>query len=155
MRVSKIVDGLSKTAAFSEALLGDGDPNKVSIPSDWFPMTVSGNLNTIAPRVVFDACNSAATNPGGNDASYSGRNWVYGNMIPTRYNHIMPPNSKSCYISNSAPNGNGATTASSRHSGGVNLGMADSSVHFVADDIDVDVWHGLGSRNGREAVALP
>lgn len=155
MRVSKIVDGLSKTAAFSEALLGDGDPNKVSIPSDWFAMTVTGNLNTIAPRVVYDACTAAATPTGGTDASYSGRNWIYGNMIPTRYNHIMPPNSKSCYVSNSSPNGNGATTASSRHPGGVNLGMADSSVHFVPDEIDVDVWHGLGSRNGRETGSLP
>ncbi len=155
MKVSKIVDGLSKTAGFSEALLGDGDPNKVSVPGDWFSMTVSGNLNTIAPRAVYNACNSAATPTGGNDASYSGRNWIYGNMIPTRYNHIMPPNSKSCYVSNSAPNGNGATTASSRHSGGVSVGMADSSVHFVADEIDLDVWHGLGSRNGRETVALP
>lgn len=155
MRVSKIVDGLSKTAAFSESLLGDGDPNKVSIPSDWFAMTVAGNLNTITPRVVYDACAAASTPAGGNDASYSGRNWIYGNMIPTRYNHIMPPNSKSCYVSNSAPNGNSATTASSRHSGGVNLGMADASVHFLADEIDLNIWHGLGSRNGGEAVALP
>jgi len=155
MKVSKIVDGLSKTAAFSEAMLGDGNPNTVSVPSDWFAMTVSGNLNTIAPKAVYDACNSAATPTGGKDASYSGRNWVYGNMIPTRYNHIMPPNSKSCYFSNSSPNGNGATTASSRHSGGVNLGMADSSVHFAADEIDLNIWHGLGSRDGRESVTFP
>ncbi len=81
------------------------------------------------------------TNTGGNDASYSGRNWIYGNMIPTRYSQIMPPNSKSCYVSGSNPNGNGATTASSRHNGGVNLCLADGSTKFVPDDVELTVWH--------------
>jgi prepilin-type N-terminal cleavage/methylation domain-containing protein/prepilin-type processing-associated H-X9-DG protein len=155
MRPSKIKDGLSKTAAFAEAILGDGDPNKVTIPSDWFPMSVSGTIANVKAMDSFNACQSAAMNTGGTDASYSGRNWIYGNMIPTRYNHIMPPNAKGCYVSGSNPNGNGATTASSRHNGGVNLCLADGSTKFVPDDVELPVWHALGSRAGGETANLP
>jgi prepilin-type processing-associated H-X9-DG protein len=46
----------------------------------------------------------------------------------------------------------GATTATSRHSGGVNLVTVDGSTHFVANDIDILAWRALGSRNGEETV---
>ncbi len=48
----------------------------------------------------------------------------------------------------------GATTASSRHPGGVNLAMADASVHFASDTVDITVWQALGSRNGGETVSI-
>jgi prepilin-type processing-associated H-X9-DG protein len=38
----------------------------------------------------------------------------------------------------------------SYHSGGVNVGLADGSVRFIADDIAADVYTVLGSRNGAE-----
>ena len=44
------------------------------------------------------------------------------------------------------------TVANSRHSGGVNVGMADGSVRFVKDSIDLSTWRALGTRNGRELV---
>ena len=46
----------------------------------------------------------------------------------------------------------GATTASSRHPGGVNLMRADGSGQFVADDVDLTAWQALGSRNGGEVI---
>jgi len=45
--------------------------------------------------------------------------------------------------------------ARSRHPGGVHVLMCDSSVHFVADEIDLVVWRGLSTRDGGESVALP
>ena len=51
--------------------------------------------------------------------------------------------------------GYGWRTARSRHPGGVNTGMADSSVQFVADDVDSVVWRAAATRDGGENAALP
>ena len=46
-----------------------------------------------------------------------------------------------------------ASTASSRHPGGVNVLFADGSVHFVKSSISNVVWWALGSKNGGEVVS--
>jgi prepilin-type processing-associated H-X9-DG protein len=38
----------------------------------------------------------------------------------------------------------------SYHPGGVNLAMADGSVHFIADSVDPDAFKAIGSRDGGE-----
>ena len=38
----------------------------------------------------------------------------------------------------------------SYHTGGVNLGTADASVHFILDSIDPAIFKAMGSRNGGE-----
>ena len=45
--------------------------------------------------------------------------------------------------------------ARSRHPGGVNAAMADGSVNFYTDDIDLDVWKAVATRSGRELVQTP
>jgi prepilin-type N-terminal cleavage/methylation domain-containing protein/prepilin-type processing-associated H-X9-DG protein len=44
-------------------------------------------------------------------------------------------------------------SARSYHSGGVNLAMADGSVRFVRDGIDVNAYRAMGSRNGGEVAS--
>jgi len=44
--------------------------------------------------------------------------------------------------------------ARSYHTGGVNLAMADASTRFVSDDVEVAVWHALGTPNGDEITGL-
>jgi len=46
-------------------------------------------------------------------------------------------------------------TARSQHSGGVNLIMADGSVHRVDNDVDADVWHFMHRRDAPSALELP
>lgn len=43
-------------------------------------------------------------------------------------------------------------SARSNHTGGVNLGLADGSVRFLADTIDATLYKAIGSRNGGEVV---
>lgn len=43
----------------------------------------------------------------------------------------------------------------SRHPGGVNFALADGSVHFVADTIDLGVYRALATVAGGETVSLP
>lgn len=44
------------------------------------------------------------------------------------------------------------SAARSRHSGGVNALMCDSSVRFANDDVALDVWMAMGSMNGEEII---
>ena len=47
--------------------------------------------------------------------------------------------------------GYGWRAARSRHRGGVNVGMADGAVRFVADEIESDAWRAASTRAGGEA----
>ncbi len=148
-----VVDGTSHTALFSEMVRGDGDDNSVEILSDFFQ--IADNNNTATTAKVYQKCvalNPASLSGASNQTSYAGRDWINGNYMTTRYTHIMPPNSWSCSRGNSPNNEGGATTASSRHNGGVSLALADGSVRFVANTIDAVTWQSIGSRNGAEVV---
>jgi prepilin-type N-terminal cleavage/methylation domain-containing protein/prepilin-type processing-associated H-X9-DG protein len=43
--------------------------------------------------------------------------------------------------------------ARSYHPGGVNAVLGDGSVRFVSNNVDLNTWHALGSRNGAEVAA--
>jgi prepilin-type N-terminal cleavage/methylation domain-containing protein/prepilin-type processing-associated H-X9-DG protein len=153
-----ISDGTSHTALLSEGVLGDADDDHVESPGDWFRVAKTNQT----ARQVYDAC-LAVTPAGGAGTQFSraGRNWVRGNFVTTRYNHIMPPNTVSaarCALGNvnagTINDNGGATTASSRHPGGVNLALADASVHFAANEVDISVWWALGSRDGGETMSI-
>lgn len=45
------------------------------------------------------------------------------------------------------------TTATSNHSGGVNVTMADGSVRFVKNSISWNTWWALGTKAGGEVVS--
>jgi prepilin-type N-terminal cleavage/methylation domain-containing protein len=50
---------------------------------------------------------------------------------------------------------NSATaSARSMHMGGVYILLGDGSVHFISDDIELDIWRGLSSIDGGEVVSL-
>jgi prepilin-type N-terminal cleavage/methylation domain-containing protein/prepilin-type processing-associated H-X9-DG protein len=53
-----------------------------------------------------------------------------------------------------APNGSTGYVqyTRSRHSGGVNVAMADASTRFVSNTVAADVWTAAGSRNGSESL---
>lgn len=156
VKLKQVTDGTSHTALYSEKLRGDGDKDVISIPGDWFH--ISGLHQTA--DVVYTKCSDpATTGTGGNQFPCSGRNWVHGDYTTSRYNHVMPPNSKSCTQTSVGAltaipvnEDGGAHTASSKHPGGVNFATADGGTHFVADSIDLAIWRALGSRNGEEVI---
>jgi len=153
VRIAQIVDGTSNTALFSEKIRGDGDDNSVEVISDYFQLANNGTTKSAAQ--VFQKCMALtpATLVGASaQTSYAGRDWINGNYMTTRYNHIMAPNTWSCSRGNS-PNANGgAVTACSRHVNGVGMALADGSSRFVNDSINVDIWKALGSRDSGEVV---
>ena len=78
-----------------------------------------------------------------------GAPWIYGYHSTTSYWHSGPPNSRSCMF----PPSRIMTVANSRHPGGVNVALADGSVKFVKDTINLGAWRALGTRNLGEVIS--
>jgi prepilin-type N-terminal cleavage/methylation domain-containing protein/prepilin-type processing-associated H-X9-DG protein len=73
----------------------------------------------------------------------------------TLYNHQMKPGANSCIIMGGGPRTGdvySAFSAGSRHPNGLNLLFVDGAVRFVTNEVDLEVWRALGSRNGGESV---
>jgi prepilin-type N-terminal cleavage/methylation domain-containing protein/prepilin-type processing-associated H-X9-DG protein len=144
-RIADITDGTSNTAAFSEHVTGDFNQNIATEMGDTFE---PGTHPTTADQAVIDCARTDITNLKTQGYSNVGAPWLYGYHSTTSYWHAAPPNTRSCMF----PPSRIMTTANSRHSGGVNVGMCDGSVHFIANGINLDVWRALGTRNGGEVV---
>jgi len=147
VKIRDVIDGTSKTVAFSEKLLGDGTNAIASRESDTFqPGTYPKDADEALTQ-----CRATDTN----DVSKQGQSivgapWIRGYHSTTYYYHVLPPNDLSCMY----PPGRISTTAGSRHAGGVNTALVDATVKFVSDDVSVPVWRALGSRNGKDIVPV-
>jgi prepilin-type N-terminal cleavage/methylation domain-containing protein/prepilin-type processing-associated H-X9-DG protein len=157
-----ITDGLSGTAAFTEKVKGITGQNGTD-SNNYDPLTPSsavvfqaapGSGNDLNPNPYFQQCSQSAptknaTLAGGGIAL--GAYWFDGHPECGMYNHIMQPNSWNCSDGN--VNDIGAFTASSRHSGGVNVLFADGSVRFVKSTVAPATWWALGTRGGGEVLS--
>jgi prepilin-type processing-associated H-X9-DG protein len=148
--MASIIDGTSNTAMISEKLRGVGAPHPRT------DMFVIPNQTTIdATYQTCTAVNVATATP---LTSKWGWSWVMGENCCTLYNHVSPPNTKTCAglpFPGTMTNMSMQVPPSSYHPGGVNLALVDGSVRFVPNQVNLSVWRGLGTRNGGEAIQLP
>jgi prepilin-type N-terminal cleavage/methylation domain-containing protein/prepilin-type processing-associated H-X9-DG protein len=146
INLATITDGTSNTAAFSEHLIGDFSNTVVTELSDTFrPGTYPANADQAVQFCQnFDFRNVALQ--GWSDV---GAPWTFGYHSTTSYWHISGPNTRSCMF----PPARISTTATSRHPGGVNLTMADGSVRFVKNSVNIGSWRAIGTRNGGEVIS--
>jgi prepilin-type processing-associated H-X9-DG protein len=86
------------------------------------------------------------SNPANQFPIFMGAPWGHGQ---NSYQHVSPPNSCSCGW---LPTLRSTMSATSNHTGGVNVAFGDGSVRFVVNAIDLTTWRALGSRNGGEPV---
>ena len=136
---AKVIDGLSKTALLSESL----------IAGDFYPITLPFNPMPTASAVQ-GLCDAATGTP---SRSSFGDTWCRGFVDRSRYQHVMPPNSRTCLNAGVMGRSGSVLTARSAHPGGVNVAMADASVRFVNDTVGVRIWRAIGSRDG--SLGLP
>ncbi len=145
LKLARIKDGASNTAAFSEKISGDGSNGISSPESDTFqPGTYPNNADEAYRDCMAIDVNDLAKQR----VSLVGAPWLYGYHSTTLYWHISPPNSRSCMY----PPGRIATTAGSRHNGSVNMCLCDGSVRSVADNVDLLTWRALGTRDNKEVM---
>lgn len=139
-------DGLSNTVFYSEHLIGSGAPDGTR-----------GAANTAGEGDVASVWNATATTVEDSwcldDSSTvvfgRGEKWADGSVNDTGYHHFRTPNSpiNDCYSRLAA-----IKSARSRHPGGVNALLGDGGVRFFPDDVEIGVWRGLATRNGKEIL---
>jgi len=145
LRFTDVTDGLSNTSAYSEIRFLPGDAVKRQ-PQFAFRRfdSPSGSPRKRLPLVRQICINGPfyASLPTRHGA------WILRAPNGGYYNHLLPPNSPNCMSISEVWIGSSAT--SSFHFGGAHSMFCDSSVRFIPDMIDEDVWYALGSRAGGE-----
>ena len=175
--ISIVTDGTSNTMAFGEInvsdVLGDnGNDYKTGICY----VTV---MHTQPPAVCLAMRASDGTFQSTSKGPYAkkGRAWCLSTCGWTNFVAALPPNSPSCAGTDAQnPQTWGLISASSNHSGGVNVCMLDGSVRFVSETVDTGninenmggaeqdqywtgpskhgVWGAMATPRGKETVSL-
>jgi prepilin-type N-terminal cleavage/methylation domain-containing protein/prepilin-type processing-associated H-X9-DG protein len=152
VRFTDITDGTSNTAAMSESTLGDGAEISPTRPGD---ETVAYKYLGYTGTLPGDS-NCAGSPPLWNGYNRRGFMWASGEARCVSYNHYYPPNSRNYDCIANDPTATyvsvGYRAARSRHTGGVNLLLADGSVRFVNNGVDPTTWRSIGTRAGGEVV---
>ena len=83
--------------------------------------------------------------------------WPFAAYSGTMYNHVATPNWSGQDCGNwsaiaDTPGEHAIISARSMHTGGVNVMLADGSVRFASDSIDLNVWRSVGTRDTGEAI---
>ncbi|WP_165251001.1 DUF1559 domain-containing protein [Paludisphaera soli] len=169
-----VTDGSSNTIAFSESLVGD--PAAVStarrnnsvtgveasrannmLRQDASSLTDALLIQSLQACTV--AYRAGLTNNNTNISNANGSRWGWGAMTMTLFNTIVPPNSTQYPFNSCRPDCGGCgpddsaySNAQSNHSGGVNTLMADGSVKFVKDSVNMRTWMALGTKAGGEVI---
>jgi prepilin-type N-terminal cleavage/methylation domain-containing protein/prepilin-type processing-associated H-X9-DG protein len=159
VRLTDITDGTSNTLLFAEILRG---PNAsltgtalsslsasqrqrlyASVSGGRSPVAVApGGLN---PAIAASEANSATSWTGNRGGS-----WIWGQPYTNGFTAAMTPNSP---VPDLSGHGQGWFTSRSPFSGGVNAALADGSVRFVRDSINITTWRALATRAGGEVIS--
>ncbi len=175
--IQNVTDGTSNTVAFAEALVSNfGGSNAGAVDNAGMPINYGGtsttgvagaggaaqqydaNQNPAAVLAGLQACTIAIQSRQGLNNT-RGIFWEVGSLGMTMFNTIAPPNSTQynwgdCrYTGGGYPNDATFANANSLHPGGVNVLMADGSVRFVKNSINMYTWWSLGTRANGEVIA--
>ncbi len=156
--MSDIFDGTSNVLLLGELLQGDGSDSSVT-DSDIVrnPTTPTFANNAFPTQSEIDAAGvSCAANessiPSEASLSTCGSDWVSPYPHQTLFHTAVPPNWKyrSCAFGPAfglCSDRSGLVSSRSRHTGGVQVALADGSVRFVGSNVDLITWQRLGARD--------
>jgi prepilin-type N-terminal cleavage/methylation domain-containing protein/prepilin-type processing-associated H-X9-DG protein len=136
-RFRDILDGTSHTVVFAETLLGNGMTSSTRPVQHHDAVAWIGHGSATNPDVA-----ALAEGPVWSWYGYRGYAWILGKAYSTTFSSYLPPNPKHPDVCQLAY---GWFSTRSNHSGGVNVALADGSVRFVSESIDLDTWRNAGS----------
>jgi len=144
-------DGLSNSLMFGEALLGNHKDTTGPAPENPQRQVANTSLGTTGPGLGGVANPDLASIVAGCTTWQGLRasGWIVGKVYTSTFNCYMPPNTP---VPDVYRMGMGWFAARSNHPGGVNVGLADGSVRFISQTIELNTWHALGSIAGGETL---
>jgi prepilin-type N-terminal cleavage/methylation domain-containing protein/prepilin-type processing-associated H-X9-DG protein len=157
--LASITDGTSNTAIFSEFVRG----RNIAAADGIFQIykDTQDSIKNPAPlqKLMADCLAVPLVSQGNalaaSDQYQKGADWLNQNCGKGGgYSHIMPPNTRSCYFSDT----NASKTwtmvgASSYHPGGANVAMLDGSVKFVKSSVSPQTWWAIATKAGGEVIS--
>ena len=171
LKTKDYVDGLSKTAFFSERVKGGlngghGFPSDPVIPTKADMITCQGGFGlTVTVDTAFNNISGYTPVAAGlfsaagrwPDGAQWSNGWPFAGYDATQYNHVAPPNWSNidCSAFQGIPDRqfeHAVVAARSDHPGTVVVAFGDGHTAIVSDDVDILAWRAVGSRNGEETV---
>ena len=158
-KMADVRDGTSNTVAMSETLLGDhtlDTPGLMPAGADYSRCMARGNSwVSSSPGPGYpginnpDILNDLLSNSANVWVGWRGMAWIIGKPHFSSFSTYSAPNPP---YADWVAGGNGFFAARSLHRGGVNAAMADGSVHFVSESIDLNTWRALGTVASGEVI---
>ncbi len=171
--IENIRDGTSNTGLFSERLIALNGVGSVLRSSNDFKRAVFDGpvgvpfhpANGATANIQFiQGCLAIPGNKASRNASANGIWWVAAypwHTVVNDYSHNGTPNSVECqnpseyfgasWLTLVGPTG--SAPPNSNHPGGVNMCLADGSVRFIKDSVNLQAWWGIGTRSGGETIS--
>jgi prepilin-type N-terminal cleavage/methylation domain-containing protein len=157
-----ITDGTSTTILLGEQAVGDNNTNvytagDVGRGIAWTGGTVYLNPTQAVLASYGQACMPAMLTPSlTTQHSHGGRDWMAPMSAQTIFNTIATPNWQYPSCQNCPGCGwmdsDGVFPARSRHPAGALHAMADGAIRFISDNVNLQTYQALGSKDGREAI---
>ncbi|MCL2742913.1 MAG: DUF1559 domain-containing protein [Planctomycetaceae bacterium] len=170
--ISACIDGTSNTVAAAERC-GARTGNELTVKAGLYPGDVSmreTDLGNKASSMFPNKCLENAYDPADRTliAKFAGGHWpgciwFSGRTTYNSFHTVLPPNAPSCYSDTVTVI---VVSATSYHSGGVNVSLLDGSCRFISDTINTGdlsvgrpmtgpspygVWGALGTPDGGES----
>jgi len=155
--LASVTDGTSNTAAFSEVVKGSGRAVGTQTKNGrHIVYTGISNQSAFVGQADPNRAHALDCRDKGTTMywDYKGERWISheagrGGV----YHHIQTPNQKSCVYSAAVATTDSMITASSNHSGGVNVVFWDGSVKFIKDSVNYVSWYAIATRAGGEVLS--
>lgn len=142
-KIKDIQDGSSNTLLISEIL---GWDSRDDVRGVWIANDAGASTFLAYTRPNFNASQATgSTILGETPDDYDHITSCDNDIIQTEAMYCMGPQPK-------AQDGENFAAARSAHPGGVNVALADASVRFVQDSVNLNTWRALASRAGGEVV---